>query len=110
MTDWIDEDGYPTDEACEGVRSWPMEQGWHNMLLFVQSLWRYPDWITFEEKITWYGIPIYAWDISTGGWSGNESLISAMEGNSLFMAACWESSRRGGHYEFEVRITKDPDD
>jgi hypothetical protein len=104
MIDWIDDDGYPTDDACNKVKDWHFTSvdDWQNLLLFVQSLWRYPDWCTFKETLG-KAYNHYDWDISTGGWSGNEDLIRALEANNLFMAMCWEQSRRGGHYKFKVR-------
>ena len=38
--------------------------------------------------------------ISTGGWSGNEDLIGAMQNNAMLWIMTWVSSRRGGHYTF----------
>lgn len=37
----------------------------------------------------------------TGGWSGNESVIAALQG-SAFWFFYWESSHRGGAFTFEV--------
>jgi hypothetical protein len=42
------------------------------------------------------------WSISTGGWSGNESLIEALQRNHIFWSLCWMKSERGGHFVFEV--------
>ena len=41
---------------------------------------------------------------STGGWSGQEDLINAIEGSLLGMLYLW-SWRRGGHYEFRVPLS-----
>jgi len=69
---------------------------------FVHSLWHWPDWgwkeLATDDRTTY--------DISTGGWSGNEELIGAMRENFMFWSMCWVSSRRGGHYIFEVRPIK----
>ena len=43
------------------------------------------------------------WELVTGGWSGNESIIQALRDNVLFWALCWQLSKRGGYYEFICR-------
>lgn len=45
--------------------------------------------------------PIIRYTFSTGGWSGNEDLIRAMEQNWMIWSLTWVQSRRGGHYIFE---------
>lgn len=39
----------------------------------------------------------------TGGWSGNEEVISAMKENTMGWIMTWSSSHRGGKYVFELR-------
>lgn len=93
----FDDDGYPTDEALKRIAEWPY-MDIAGMLEFVQGLWSYPDrWWTEGDTL----------HLSTGGWSGNESVIDAMERNRMFMAICWVSSRRGGHYEFDLSRIKE---
>lgn len=93
----LDDDGYPTDEALKRVAEWP----WRDvagMLEFVRGLWQWPNFWTQEGD---------SLQISTGGWSGNESLIAAMQRNIGFWKTCWYRSTRGGHYEFDLsRITR----
>ena len=89
----LDEDGYPTDELLERVRKWPYDQGFEGLLELVQANWNWDNY--FQKDGNKYVL-------CTGGWSGNEDLIGALMENHLFWACCWESSQRGGRYEFEV--------
>lgn len=36
----------------------------------------------------------------TGGWSGNEEVISALQDNEFFWQRYWTKTERGGAYEF----------
>ncbi len=40
--------------------------------------------------------------LSTGGWSENEYVMSAVQSNRMWQMACWEEERRGGHYKYEL--------
>ena len=94
----LDNDGYPTEETLEKIKSWPHTDGWEELLEFVKENWYYPEYFnkfTYEKTILYH--------ISTGGWSGNEDILSALKSNHLFWMFCWLSSKRGGHYEFEVK-------
>lgn len=91
----IDEDGYPTDAALVKVSTWEAKAfDWRPFMAYVKSLWMYKEWGWSEDG------DLYK--ISTGGWSGNESLIQGMKKNTLFWSACWQGTRRGGHYEFKM--------
>ena len=90
--EWLDDDGYPTDEALERVAAWP-QADITGLIAFVRDLWRYPNFWTEESDCL---------RISTGGWSGNESLIAAMQRNRMFWIMCWHQSTRGCHYEFDL--------
>jgi len=106
----FDKDGYPTDETLDVVEHWPIatfaDVG--ELLVYLHKAWWQPDWCwTIAKRRTrekYKGAPLRRlYYISTGGWSGNESLINAMEKNCLFWAFAWVSHRRGGHYIFEAR-------
>lgn len=88
----LDEDGYPTEEALKRVADWP-HTDMRGLIEFVRGIWNWPQFMTEEgDKL----------HMSTGGWSGNEDLIRAMHANGVFWAICWEQSRRGGHYIFDL--------
>lgn len=100
-----DEYGYPTDAALEIITLWPYDDitGW---FYFIRKLWHMASWGWNEDMAdTEYdnGRMVYVYEISTGGWSGNESLIHAMHSNMLW-GQTWVQSRRGGHYIFEREI------
>lgn len=112
MPDWLpepelDEHGYPTQGFLEKIASlWPPEGlRWREafqqfMEHVLQPAWHMADWGVHRKGPVWY--------ISTGGWSGNEDLIRAMQSNP-FLAHYFLAWRRGGHFvlgppEFATKI------
>lgn len=97
-----DKDGYPTEEELARITSWPVDNqlGW---FAFIKSCWWAADWGWSEDDECDEGKDRRAFFISTGGWSGNESIIEAMQGNRILWSMTWRSHRRGGHWEFDVR-------
>lgn len=111
---FVNDDGYPTDDALEIVKLWHWDdaRGWFK---FIESLWAYHDWgwkekdepheweyhKQYKDKI------VHRYYISTAGWSGNESIIRAMQDNDFMWYLNWVQSRRGGHYIFELREFND---
>lgn len=92
LAEMLDDDGYPNESALKRIREWS-HNDWSGLIDFVRFLWRYDFWDRGDDG---------SYFISTGGWSGNESIIEALEQNRAFWALCWQSSRRGGHYEFKL--------
>lgn len=90
----FDTSGYPTEESLRAIATWNFRQRpYEEFLSYTKALWTYPDrWEQTEKQLR----------LSTGGWSGNEELLGAMEQNFVFWAMCWEQSRRGGHYIFDL--------
>lgn len=67
---------------------------------YVKVRWSYPDrWE--EEDIDEHGA-YRQYTLSTGGWSGNEQLISALEDNQTFSIMAPWSWHRGGHYVYRL--------
>lgn len=103
----FDADGYPTEETERAVRTWEVNTVADAIACmdFVGRAWKWPDW-GWEKETGWYGPEGYdarpqtRYRFSTGGWSGNEGLVAALEANSIIKMLGWHSSRRGGHYEY----------
>lgn len=106
INDALDEDGYPTDEALDLIENWSMMDS-KGLFEFIKSIWWAPDygWCEKDEPHEWKeNTVVHRYYISTGGWSGNESIIRAMENNKhFFWTLNWVQSRRGGHYIFELK-------
>ncbi|TNC79256.1 MAG: hypothetical protein C9356_20200 [Oleiphilus sp.] len=87
----LDDNGYPLESALEKIRVWPVED-LKGLISYLESLW-YQGW-----GFTHHGNRLL---LATGGWSGNEDIVGALQGNHLFWSLCWVSSRRGGYFEFD---------
>lgn len=108
--DFTDEDGYPLEPALEAIEKWHWDdaKGWFK---FIEGLWAYHDfgWKEKDEPHDWQDHKqykdkmVHRYYISTAGWSGNESIIRAMQNNDMMWHLNWVQSRRGGHYIFELK-------
>lgn len=104
VTDELDTDGYPTNVCLQKIAEWSCEdpEGWFD---FIYSVWAYhgDGWHTERGICSIFGTPLTQYFLSTCGWSGNESIIRAMQENVMNWLFHWVQSRRGGHYIFEVK-------
>jgi hypothetical protein len=110
--DLLDEDGYPTESALWLLEHWSFEDplGWLDL---AKRLWHFQDLTWSEESVVddfREGHQATQLHVSAFGWSGNESLISAMQANWMLWSLCWVQSRRGGHYIFEIPEMGDVDE
>lgn len=91
----FDRDGYPTEATLEAIKQWP-HTDFAGLMDFCGEAWHWPD--CWERLFNGRRI-----EASTGGWSGNESIINALSENEFFFwTLCWQESKRGGHYVFEL--------
>lgn len=90
----MDKNGYPEEHELKKIEEWDYHD-FRGLMEYVEELWKYADYGYWKRGRKYYRI-------STGGWSGNESIIYALKQNRMFWACCWVSSKRGGHYIFEI--------
>lgn len=92
----FDEDEYPSDYALDVVSHFhgtPCQ-----LVELIAHLWRWKDLV--QVRAPWRGeIEV---SLVTGGWSGNESVIRALDG-TVFGLRWWETTKRGGLYVYKVR-------
>lgn len=91
----MDENGYPTDEDLEAIEKYDvLKNGVDGLLDMLEGLWHYghPYFIREGKKL----------ELHTGGWSGNEEIIGALQKN-YFWFFYWQKSERGGHYYFKIK-------
>jgi hypothetical protein len=87
-------DGYPTERTLRRIKQWDFNV--YDNSEFINYL---------KEAVSAYG---RLWEedgllkVATGGWSGNEDVISALKQNYMFWARFWESTHRGGLYCFRI--------
>lgn len=96
----LDENGYPDEASLKAIEEWDiLKQGVQGLLDLVEENTYTPDW-SFSVR----GKKVLRFEYHTGGWSGNEDVISALRRNILFFAVFWEKSTRGGHYYFKIKL------
>lgn len=99
------EHDYPTEEELEKIRKWDWkDDGFFALAEYILNLWHFPDWATYREMTKNDHEQEYReLRLATAGWSGNESIISALNHNQMFNALCWQSSHRGGLHIYHIR-------
>lgn len=96
---------YPREKDLKTIAKWPIKSmadcealGW-----YVYNLWHYGEpWATFRKR---NGVRTLR--LATGGWSGNEDIIRALDKNKIFNMFCWELSQRGGLHIYKVKCDHD---
>lgn len=97
----FDKNGYPAEITLETIAHWEVksQESIKGLIAYVNDLWHFGDW---GHKLE--GKQVLYWQLHTGGWSGNESIIEALQSNLLFWMMCWQKSTRGGHHWFKIRL------
>jgi hypothetical protein len=106
-TPTFDSDGYPSDETLNYIAYWYTHNGWtpKEFLQFCEEAFNkhYGSWTVIEHYSSDFfnDKPFTSLRIATGGWSGNESLVSQME-KTIFWSVLWRASACGGLYILDL--------
>lgn len=102
----LDDDGYPTDESLEAIRTCDWKN-FPDLLAQIKNIWAYGSfgWSGITAEVPKEAVPTLCsgvdddclWlRLATAGWSGNESIIGALDANHMFYSMHWYMSARGG--------------
>lgn len=87
---------YPTEETLKAITEWPYLDPF-GLAQYVIDAWHWDNMATLKPIINEHGKgSISELRLATGGWSGNESILGALEDNTMFYTLYWEMSKRGG--------------
>ena len=102
----MEADHHLEERQLEMIRSWP-DTDHLELMEYVESLWRDGEWGWKQQRNPFTRqIAFRTYQVSTGGRSRNEDIITALEANRPFWGQCWVSYRIGGHYEFQVKMAE----
>jgi len=104
----VDDNGYPNDDMLDQLQKTDNVKDAASWLLniFPKLVRSMPfGHLEISDGSDDFGNPIKIVSYSTGGWSGQEDLITAVE-KSIIGILYLYSWRRGGHYVFHVPLTE----
>lgn len=90
----LDDLGYPTEDTLKEIENWSVADDVYNLPRLVAPLFEGYGKFAYNDKEC-------VWQVATGGWSGCEDIINALQRNHVFWGLCWMLSKRGGYYEFK---------
>lgn len=96
----LDSEGYPTEDFLNFLKGYKGERPIGEVVQIILNNWYY-DWYQLEDvedgKRTL--------QLHTGGWSGNEDIISSILSNHWLTHGKMKYVQwnRGGHYRFEIK-------
>lgn len=94
----LDSDNYPDEKSLEEIKGWDLlTRGIEGLLDLIEENTNWAD-----RQIERSGKNVIRYVYHTGGWSGNEDVIHAMQHNFLFWSLSWVKSTVGGHYYFKI--------
>jgi hypothetical protein len=107
----LTEDGYPTDETLERIANAPAREA----LELAERAWHWDGWASrrlsdAEHRVVHADADDDSGEFvrfATGGWSGNESIVGALNENPMVRVMCWQLSARGGLHIYKLPKSSD---
>ena len=97
----LDINGYPLQASLNSLEYYYISKGTlQGFLDLLKGTWNYSDSGGYKLQDN----KLY---LHTGGWSGNEEVITYLKRNFIFWSMCWRSQHTGGHYEFDLSAFRD---
>ena len=100
--EFLDGDGYPTDEALTYLDAFSGTA--MDLVDYLRPLLENYGSVQAKPAIDFWGQPVTEVRMTTGGWSGCEEALSRL-GRTLFHITFWESSHRGGLVVYRIPET-----
>jgi hypothetical protein len=93
---------YPTDEQLEAIKAYHGNDA-DGMVPLIEAAYNqhYGAMRLEDAHDDILDRPLKRLTLITGGWSGNEDIIHALETNAIWWMVTWRLSERGGRYVFE---------
>jgi hypothetical protein len=95
---------YPEESRLRYIKTWSQwtESKGDELIEFIKTVLDTWNHDYGSSKLT--GKKVLNLQLNTGGWSGNEDIIGALSSNTIFWSMYWQSSIRGGRYNFKIKI------
>jgi len=100
----MDNEGYPEMSELILIEKWDCVD-FSGLIDFIEERWAYAESGYFSKqwvKDKLFNNPELIVNMSTAGWSGNESIIDSLLKNMAFRLFWYYSWKRGGHYVFKI--------
>ncbi len=97
--------GYPYESILRKIKKWDGKDVW-KMISWIEMCWNFTYGKVKSSKKRGKKL---RYTLITGGWSGNELVMAAIEKNKWFNMLYWYKSERGGLHEYEIYEMEEED-
>jgi len=88
---------YPSEGILKKIENWDMTKD--NPFELAELICEV--WNSNYGSASLTGKKVKTLQLVTGGWSGNEDIIRAIQ-ETMFAKVCWQMSKRGGLYIYKI--------